>query len=396
MKNYRLNLIFNFLIIYYWGMIYIQAIPYLINTALLYFLYIFPIGIFIIYELLSLMQNKDFKFEIKIYYLLFFAFIVIINSLSMLDLKSIASISLFVGGMIIILKNKLFINLNLLNKLFLLSILLSIFCFYTRFSIYGFLPGQSTTTNSIEILAGRVSLFPNVSTSIYFSFLVFLLNLFFNNSKSKYFYILLSLYFIYFGISRTVILLIIFVILLITFKNFFSFKSIFFKIMPIIIIFLILLAIIYSENILNLFFNSKSEFIHNYILHGMNSIDQLYSINFRFIIWKTHLHIFISHPFGISAEYFDKLFYNLTNVANGSESFLTGLLAHYGYATILFYLFLFSILIESFKKNNFYWYIFIWVFLFIGFLYGSFFNIYNVLYLILLSSLNLNYYKEIC
>ena len=394
MINYKLNKIFNFLIIYYWGMLYIQAIPFFIDTPLLYLLYVVPIGLFIIYLLFYLVQTKDFNFDVKSYYLLSFAFLSILSAVFRFDFKSMVSVFLFSMGMIFIFKYKLFIYLSLLNKLFIISILLSIVCFYTHFSIYGFIPGQSTTTNSIELLAGRVSLFPNVAISIYFSFLVFLLNLFFNSNKSKYFYMLLSFYFIYFGVSRTLLILFLMIILFIFIKNLFSFKSVIFKIFPILGFIFVSIILTNFNEILNFLFRSDNLFIKNYFLHNADSVEELSSMNYRFMNWYAHLQIFMNYPWGISSNLLDSIFYDLTGLANGSESFLTSILAHYGFVTILFYLFIITILFEAFKKNTFYYYIFVYVFVFIGLLYGSFFNIYNVIYLILVSSLNLVYYNE--
>lgn len=387
-NSHTLNKVFNLLIIYYWGMIYLQKQEGITNPTLIYLMLVLPIGAFVFISLFYIKRKTIPKETI---WIVLFIIISVLLSASRLDFGGMMSAILFGSALIVIFYYKFKINLRLLNILFLISIVLSIPLFYSGYSIYGFLPGQSHT-NHLEILAGRVSLFPNVSKSIYFSLMVFILNFFFNKSKSKSFFLGLSFYYIYFGISRTT-MLVLFLMLFIYFiskkfpiKNNFLYRIV----IPIILIAIPILLIVNIENIILFLLNLHNDFISNYFFRGYQDVPSIMADAMRINIWSEHTRVFLDNPWGVSASeassYVDK---NLIG-NSGSESFLTRILMRYGMGTIFLFIFLFSLMNKSMSQRNIYMYIFVFLFIFIGLNYGSFFNVYNVLFLIFISSINLS------
>jgi hypothetical protein len=380
-ENYKLNKIFSFLVVYYWVLIYIDKPSYLMSTL--------PIGLFLGYMLLIYIQN--FSSSNRITFILLFVLFSAYLSIIRFDFTSLIAVSLF-GLMIFFIGHfKLKLTLELLNYLFFISVVLSVPLYYSGYSYYGFLPGQGGFSHD-AFLSGRISMFPNVTVSIYFSFIIFLINYFFNENRfQKIFIFIFSLYFIYFGISRTVMLGLLFIL-------FFSFlfkiyplrKNIFYQVfLPFMLIIVPIILVFFIEEIIAFFISLDNDFISQYFLRGYSSVEKVLDDIARTNIWSEHIRLFKEHPWGLSTAeielYSNK---NLHLSDGGSESFLTKILVRFGFSAFFFYLFILSLLQESTKNSNQYMYIFSYIFIFIGVTYGSFFAAYNVLFLIFISSLN--------
>ncbi len=385
MQNEFLNKIFSYLIIYYWILVYIQKPPYIVITL--------PIALFIFYLLLDYIKNfsLDRSFSPILMFVLFSGYLTISRS----DFSSFSALALLGLMIFFIDEYKLHPSLRLINRLFFISIIVSIPLFYSGYSYYGFLPGQGGASHD-EFLAGRVSLFPNVTTSLYFSFIVFILNYFFNkNSYQKYILFIFSLYFIYFGISRTLMILISFIVFFtFIFRAYPLDKNIFYQLfLPIVLIFLPIVAVINIENIISFLLNLHNDFISEYFFRGYDSVDKILDDIARTRIWSEHIRLFLEYPWGLSSNEI------LANVnpdihlsdGGGSESFLTRILMRYGFGAIFLYLYIASLLNRAIENKNSYLYIFVYIFIFIGVTYGSFFAAYNMLFLIFMSSINYKY-----
>jgi len=379
-QGHILHKVFALVIVYYWGIIYLQNPSYVLITL--------PISMFILYALFfvgSLQVTRE------TYWILLFIFFASCLSLIRGDFTTLIAVMLF-GLLIAVVNNfHLRVSLRLVNTLFFLSVLLSVPLFYSGYSIYGFLPGQGGF-NHDEFLSGRVSMFPNVTTSIYFSFIVFLLNYFFNKNRyERLFFFALSLYFIYFGISRTVMLVLFFVIFFSwILKSFPLRRSWFYQVVvPTILILFPILMVVFIEEIIYFLLSLNNEVISEYFFRGYHSVDEILNDIARTNIWKEHIRLFVEHPWGLSpAEvelYVDK---SLHLSDGGSESFLTRILVRFGFAALFFYMFIFSMLNRAIHERDDYLYIFTYIFIFIALSYGSFFAAYNVLFLIFISSIN--------
>ncbi|MCK4441377.1 MAG: hypothetical protein KAU90_05180 [Sulfurovaceae bacterium] len=385
-ESHILNRVFSYIIIYYWLIIYIHEPNYVMITL--------PISLFIIF---ALFYVANFTVQNETYWILLFIFFSSCLSLIRSDFKTLIAVMLF-GLTISIINNfRLRVSLNLINSIFFISLLLSIPLYYTGYSIYGFLPGQGGFSHD-EFLSGRVSIFPNVTTSIYFSFIVFFINYFFNrNIYQKIFFSALALYFIYFGISRTVMIVLLFVIFLSWILKIYPLrKNWFYQILiPVFLIFLPILLVTFIEDIIYFLLNLHNEVISEYFFRGYHTVDEILKDIARTNIWKEHIRLFIEHPWGLSPSeaeiYIDKSL-NLSD--GGSESFLTRILVRFGFAAFFFYLFIFSLLNRAINEKDNYLYIFTYIFIFIGVSYGSFFAAYNMLFLIFISSVNNQGYKE--
>jgi len=380
-ESKHLNKIFSYLIIYYWGLFYFSSVSYIIVTL--------PISIFIAYLSLTYIQN--FSRLSSFSFILLFVLSSVYLSFIRLDMTSLIAVLLFGMTIYYIDCFSLKIDLNLLNRIFLLSIIISVPLFYSGYSIYGFFPGQGGFSHD-EFLSGRISLFPNVASSIYFSFIIFFINLFFNkNFYQKLFFLGLSLYFIYFGISRTVMLGLAFLLMFSwLFKVYPIRKNLFYQFfLPLILIVGPIIFVYFIEDIISFLLGFNSEFISEYFFRGYSTVDKIMKDIARVSIWSEHLRLFFEYPWGLSTQEINMYVNsNLELSDGGSESFLTRILMRYGFGSIFLYLFLLSLLTRATVTRNEYLYVFVYMFIFIGVSYGSFFAAYNMLFLVFVSSLN--------
>ncbi len=379
-RGHILHTLFAVVIVYYWGIIYLQEPSYILITL--------PISMFI---MLALFYVGSLSVTRETYWILLFIFFASTLSLIRKDFTTLIAVMLF-GLLIAVVNNfRLRVSLRLINTLFLLSVLISVPLFYSGYSIYGFLPGQGGF-NYDEHLSGRVSLFPNVTTSIYFSFIVFLLNYFFNKNRyGRLLFFTLTLYFIYFGISRTVMLVLIFVLFFSWILKVFPLRKnwLYQVVIPTILIFVPILMVVFIEDIIYFLLSLDNEVISEYFFRGYHSVDEILKDIARTNIWKEHIRLFVEHPWGLSPAEVELYVDQSLNLSDGgSESFLTRILVRFGFAAIFFYIYIFSMLNRAINEQDDYLYIFTYIFIFIGLSYGSFFAAYNVLFLIFISSIN--------
>ena len=386
-KNYKLNKMFSFLVVYYWVLIYLDKPSYIMMTL--------PIGLFLGYTLL--IYIKEFSSSNTLSFLLLFIIFSAYLSLIRMDFTSLIAVSLF-GLMIFFIDHfKLTISLKLLNTIFFISIILSVPLYYSGYSYYGFIPGQGGFSND-AFLSGRISMFPNVTLSIYFSFIVFFINYFFNkNSYQKIIIFILTLYFIYFGISRTIMLGLLFILLFSFIFRMYPLKRSWFYqiILPFTLIFVPIILVSFIEEIISFLLSLNNEFISKHFLRDFNSVKEVVDDIARTNIWSEHIRLFSDHPWGLSSaeiELYSNKDLHLSD--GGSESFLTKILVRFGFSAFFFYLYILSMLQKAVNNGDRYLYIFSYIFIFIGVTYGSFFAAYNVLFLIFISSLNYKEYEK--
>lgn len=380
-ENYLLNKLFSWIIVYYWIIIYLKDVPYILMTL--------PISLFIGY--MSLIYIKNFTSVNRVSFLLLFVAVSVYLSLIRSDYQSLIAILLLGLTMFFIEHFKLRFTLKLINTLFFLSAFLSIPLYYSGYNYFGFLPGQGGFSND-PFLSGRVSMFPSVTVSLYFSFIIFFINYFFNKDfTQKLIVSIVALYFIYFGISRTLMMGLLFILFFtFLFKIYPLKKNLFYQLfLPFILIILPIIVVSFIEEIISFLISLNSDFISEYFLRGYNSVDKVLDDIARTRIWSEHIRLFKEFPWGLSSGQIDLYADPSVGLSDGgSESFLTKILVRFGFGAIFFYLYIFSLLKKSLETKNEYLYIFSYIFIFIGINYGSFFAAYNPLFLILMGSLN--------
>ncbi|CAA6819427.1 MAG: Unknown protein [uncultured Sulfurovum sp.] len=380
--NYKLNKLFSYLVVYYWLLLYIERPSYIMLTL--------PIGLFVLY--MVLIYIKNFSVSNSVSFMLLFVFFSVYLSFSRSDFTSLIAVTLFGLSVFFIDHFRLKISLKLLNGIFLSSIIIAVPLYYGGYNSYGFIPGQGGFSHN-DFLSGRVSLFSNVTVSIYLSFIVLIINYFYNENRyQKVLFFILTVYFIYFGISRTVMMVLLFIFLFtLLFRMYPLKKNLFYQlIVPSVLIFLPITLVFFIEDIISYLIGLNNEFISEYFLRGLVSVEEVLRDIARTNIWKEHLRLFMEYPWGLSSE--EILMHVNPDLhlsdGGGSESFLTRILMRYGFGSFFLYLFLFSLLSRATSSQNNYLYIFVYVFIFIGLTYGSFFVAYNALFLIFMASIN--------
>ena len=115
-ENYKLNKIFSLIVVYYWSMVYVQPAPYVMWTL--------PITLFIGYCILIYIKNFSSTNRVSF----IFAFVVVSGYLSLIrsDYSSLISLTLLGLTIFFIEHFKLRVKLSFINRLFFLSVFLSI------------------------------------------------------------------------------------------------------------------------------------------------------------------------------------------------------------------------------------------------------------------------------
>ena len=387
----KINKYFTILFSYYWCLIYIESF-FNIETFI-YLLRVIPISLFVIYSLSIFVQLRIFRIPVSLMFLLLFTITCILTSLLRSDINNILSVSLLGFGLFSVFHFKLSIDYRFINKIFIVSALLSVPLYHFGISDYGYIPGLSKTNLQFEFLAGRISMFPTVSLSIYFSLFVFFNNLFLNTRKSKYVFLIISFYFIFYGVSRTSLVVIPIGTILYLLNKYLNLNSIFFSALFIFVFFITVSILLVPELIINSLMGFNIKFINEIFFHNTtNSIDALESFS-RYQIWTEHIRLFIENPFGNLSNN-TKLF-NPNLVSNGgTESFITKILYQYGVGAFFFYVFIIRYFKEALGARDFHGSFFVILFVVIGLTYGSFFTMTNMLFLIFLSMANPKYVQN--
>lgn len=178
--------LFNVIVIYYFLFINIIKDNIMPFGSLKWFFLVFPISIFILFNIGTIINGKY-----RYYNLLFLLYIFFAAMISFLRLDIDALFNILIWGLpfIIILNPKIYLDLKLLNILFIISIILSIVSFYLGSNDYGFILGQAYRKD----LWWRITLGNEIGLAVtaFFSILVIIMNFYYNKSrKQKIFYII--------------------------------------------------------------------------------------------------------------------------------------------------------------------------------------------------------------
>lgn len=373
----------NQLLVYYWAVQYAQASG---STGerfnLIYFLFVVPIGLYASFSFLSLSFSAR-PFTRPARWIFAFAFVVVFVALLRWDIQTIMTLGLLCTTMIVFLTRQEGPSISLLNKLFLASIPAIMICYFLDQSIYTIYPGGQ------DAVWWRVSIFPQVPMSAFFSGVIFLSNLVYKNGRYRRACLYLSLYFLIFSGLRSAILasVLVGVYLYLRQKGYLAtFRS---KMRYFAVAIVGFVAILLSPDIL-LSLSSADNPLNFFLFRSTGEIDKdaLVATIFRTMLWEEHFKIMSSNwLFGVGTYDFTALSTRLGHLTGGSESFLTNNLARVGLPMLLFVAGLISA-IKRGLKNNYDMAMVIGIFLFVAMLsYGGFIVGYDFTFLTMLSLL---------
>jgi len=296
-----------------------------------------------------------------------------LTSVYNLDIKILAS-SIILAVPIIAMNEGIYnLKIELINTLFLLTIVIGIVTYHLGVNVYGYLPSHSFING--ERPWWRVAIFPTSTPTIsgFFSLFVYIVNIKRKSIPSNIVKVL-AIYFLLFSGSRSVILLFIGIIIY-RLSEYYSIKSVK-HVLPYFLL-IVPIVVLTTTMIFNI---SSSEIGQEFLLRGenYNSEGDLDSYA-RFILWNNLLEIFQMNPI-IGVGSFDLYEFFPFSPSHSEAKWLT-LLASNGLITAT--LVWFCIIKYHFSLgHNLYVALGVMVLVIGMFYYGSFYNAYNFIYLI--------------
>lgn len=385
---------YSLLIVYYWA-IYVfldfsQKSDSLFDLHSM--LQLFPVIAFVGISI-PLIMKRSYKKE----YILIIGFTVlaVLFALYNNDIIGVVNILVFSGAIYTIYYYKLVLSLKLINFLFILSVIISIVSTLIGLNEHGFIPGQYFGTSDFylsgEGALWRVSLFPFLTTpfSGAFSLIVFVCNYLYKyKSKINYLILFTSLYYIVFSANRTVIIILLSLVL---FEFLYKRKNYFLK--------KLLPALVLSGTIILtvtpiLLHQFDTGPVTNALLYRSTDKPDIFALesNTRVILWNNILYVYNQSPI-TGVGNFD-LYEYVPDAPSHSECKWLSLLARYGIATILLFFFIYSRYLISLKRDvkSEAW-VSIMIIMYMMF-YGSFMEVYNLIFFIMLGLNNISYKND--
>jgi hypothetical protein len=379
------------MLVYYWSLLYfIKPGTVILRFSYLYFLFIIPVLSYIVYS----WKNIFLKDKSRFLGLYIFLAVVVITSVIRHDYWSVASTSLFVFSIVVILNSEQKIYLGFLNFLFVLSIFLSIITYQLGLKEFPWFPDFSSDQDLLTGIGWRISLFRSRPESAVFALFILAANYAYNRKWTKYLLILPAFYFVIFsGYRSTLILLVLFILLQVVVRIV-QFKSRFlYSFGGIATLFLIFFLVLFQSNVFRTLKFDNQKFLTELLFKSetvyQNDDNFKMSLS-RDALWKHHLSIFFDHPIiGIGSEKVQDSFKNknISGSTTGSESQITRWMASYGIITICLIIFMIQFLNFSIVEGNVFSYYIILLILFLSLFYGSFLVPYNFIFILLFSSI---------
>jgi hypothetical protein len=381
------------LIVYYWLILFFEKqSDFVLRFSFLYLALVIPINLYILFNLKYVLY---YPYDPESKALLFYWLIVSAVSLIRLDFATLYNVSLFALSIIIILNSRAVISVRLVNTLFLLSILGSIITHFTGNNEYGFIPGQAASSEQ-QNLQWRVSLFPALPESAFFSIIVFVSNVLFNKGRSVYLYAALSLYFVLLSGNRTATISFVFIVIFLVVARFVSLTHKKFYIILFATLFVFFILLVNIDVIGANFVDLGNGFWNNYFFRseaGVQSQEDLSKTVYRGWLWALHVKIFLEKPLlGLGTYRLDNyvdtdLIPKIENT--GSEAFLTSWLARVGLMILPLLVFFGRVLRRSIQTKNKYLYALCLALAVFSLGYGSFLIPYNCMFVLIFGTINL-------
>lgn len=339
---------------------------------------------------MSLKYILTFYYRKPSFFLLLFAITAGIISIIRNDFPTVFNIFSLTLPIIIIVNSKTTINLKVVNILFNLSLVGCIVTYNLGKNVYGYIPHLSLST-ATGAVGWRISLFPSIPISAFFSLIILVLNYFYNHHKSRYFYLAVSSYFIFFSGLRSSILAFLCFVTFLGVQKVIRFKQkLFYKLFFLFAIGILIFIPIFSS-ILTHIGPIDNQFLNNLIYKAditPQSSEEISQSIMRKQIWKEHIRLFLMNPlFGTGTYDFSQYAPKELENKSGSESFLTSLLARIGFLIIFYLAFFASLIMEALRYHQKYLFFILITIFFIMLGYGSFFVPYNFIYLLIFGSI---------
>jgi hypothetical protein len=377
----KINNLLTLFVVYFWiTQLFFEPDPDSLNKYLLIVPSLLLSGL-IIYLLI---EGDDFKYKTTTYLIYIFIIGSIFTCIFNKEIELFFATLIFATPIIIANEKSSILDTKTVNILFIMTIIVGIITFHLNINEYGYLPGHSALRGNTPWW--RVSIFP-ISTPTYtgiFSLFVFVYNLGKKSISSKAIKIV-SLYFLLLSGSRTVMLLFGAIVLYKLLVNT--------KILKYLLPYLIIILPILVLNTGLIHDISKSDFGQEYILRGKKISEDKIKNKPRTVLFNNLLELYSEKPIlgHGSYNYSDRF----PDSRARSENKWMSLFASNGiFAILLFVFFSIKYFQSAYHKEN-YKAIGALIIIVTMFYYGSFYNAYNVIYLInvfLLSKKNNNVY----
>lgn len=382
--------IFLGFVVLYWALQFLRGdMTEIVPMDLLYYFYVLPAAGFAMIGLGFLLVVTR-QFNRSAIMMLMMIVLVFAVSISRGDVRTIASVGLLAATVLIMVQLRPSISLAVINGLFVSAVIITTLLYFMGYSAYTFVPGL----NSHPTDWWRISAYPSVSEGGLFAMVVFVVNLASRGQSYRLPMLLGSAYMLLLSGSRTGLFAALICVPYILLRRGGMLTRETSKMMFVgAAVGVFLFVVFASEFLLNLPF-SNSEFFRTVILRQdeyarFNVGSELGTAAVRQWIFDQHMAVFWSSPFtGIGTFDLAQLttgYEVFDNSGTGSEAFVTGLLARIGLISLLLYVAVFfpgrDLRGENGDRS-----IVTRIGLIVGMVtYGSFVNVYDVLFLLLLA-----------
>jgi O-antigen ligase len=385
------QLIFNSLLVWYWALLYFQSHTQLVERfSLMYFAVTLPVLAFV---LMNTHHVLSWRLDRLTGPLTLYIVIVAVVSLLRGDLATAYNVALFTAPIILILRHRLRLSLGLLNTLFILSIAGAVFTYSAGISEFGFLPGQSAMSAD-RGLEWRVSLFPVLPESAFFSLIVFLANLLHGKGLKRYAYGTAAAYFVVLSGNRTTLIVGLMCLAVLVFARRIEFRKRAFYRSLFVVLAIIFVAVVSMDAIL-VAIAFDNPYFANYVFRSQKEVvdvDEVAKTVYRSWLWQQHLQIFSDSPLIGEGTFYlpDMLKEQLlkSNIDTGSESLLTSLLARVGLMIVPLLVFFGRLCGRTMEWRDRLGYCLCLALLIYSLAYGSFLVPYNFVFLLSFAVLN--------
>lgn len=375
------------LLIAYWILVYAAPLTLKVSRgSIVYAMLIGPVLLFVLLGSTSLMRRRWMPARV----VLLVAYIVIVCGIAITrgDLPTITSTLLTMVLITLLTTFRLAPPGNLLNLLFLASIPLNLAMHHAGLSIYSVVPGLSAD----EDLPWRVSIFPVVAESAFFSAVILVINVLKRNLVQRRLCLALSIYFLVLSGLRSALVgaaLALFYYFVV--HKMWSWRPSV-KMLYVGLVCVLFVGSLLTTQLLAISSILSNEYLNVYLFRAEGGIDdevQLTKAIYRGWIWSEHLRLAMEHPvLGIGTfDFAEKADFEEVEgrPSSGSESFLTALYARVGLAAALFAAFLIASIWRGVKAGQ-HEQLMIGLLLIVAMLaYGSFLVAYNFVFLVMIA-----------
>jgi hypothetical protein len=375
------------LVILYWLVLYAAPLTAeMTRGSLVYLALVGPVSLFVLMALAGIAWRK----RLPPATLLLVAYVVIVCGVAAArgDTPTILSTLLIMATILVVAVHRVRLPPDLLNVLFLASIPLNVIAFAAELGIYSVVPGFSLD----EDLPWRISLFPAVPESAFFSGVIIVLNVVRKDLALRPLCLLLATYFLLFSGLRSALagtLMALFYYYFI--HRFWSWRAAMKMVYFVGAIVLMVLMMLTSQLLAVSSALGENPLLNVYLFRaaeGIESEAELAARIYRGWLWAEHMRIAAENPllgvgtfdFTAAADYAEVE----GRESSGSEAFLTGLYARVGLPAVLFLAFIAVSIWKGIKAAQ-HEQLMIGMLLVVAMLtYGSFIVPYNFMFLVMI------------